>query len=423
MNKFNKFAAAAVAFALAAASTSCGAPEAITFGKSSQTALTVDGYDVPAGVFIFNEIYAYNSARYELYSKNGQMPSMDDVENATFESKGALEWIQDKATEACREFVANEKEFEKIGGELSPEDLAEVKDVLAANISDTSYSANGVGEASLRKVIENSYKSDVVFKHYYGIDAEKGCSEDELKKYYQDKTTRVKYFTISLVDENGEQYGPDEKRILNKMADEYVNDINSQTSNEKKLKKIEECEEKYKEYVDKRAAEAAEKAAKEAGETVTTTTTTTTTAPSGTTTTTTVDPFAKEVLVTKYTTTVAEENDDATATTTTLSAEQEAAKKSQQDYNDYLFNKLSDYKAEKYKYDDDTIYVVIKADIKERMTEDDLWSKNAIDSLLSERYYKDFQDMMKGIAEGLSVKRNNTAYSRYSPFKLELKSE
>ena len=68
MNKFNKFAAAAAAFALAAASSSCGAPEAITFGKSSQTALTVDGYEVPAGVFIYNEIYAYRYKKIHLNS-------------------------------------------------------------------------------------------------------------------------------------------------------------------------------------------------------------------------------------------------------------------------------------------------------------------------------------------------------------------
>jgi hypothetical protein len=424
MNKFNKFAAAAAAFALAAASSSCGAPEAITFGKSSQTALTVDGYEVPAGVFIYNEIYAYNTAQYELYSKNGQMPSLEDVKNATFESKGAVEWIQDQATQACKDFVANEKEFEKIGGELSSDDLAEVKNIVAANSASKMYSANGVGEESLRKIIENSYKSEAIFEHYYGIDAEKGCSEDDLKKYYQDKTTRVKYFTISLLDDTGEEYDADEKRTLNKMADEYVKDINSESTNAKKLQKIDECEEEYNKYVEKRSAEAAEKAAKEAGETVTTTTTTTTTAASNeTTTTTTTDPYANEVLVTKYTTTVAEENNDSNTTTTTLSADQEAAKKSQQDYNDYIFSKLTDYKAEKYQYDDNTIYIVIKADIKERMTDDDLWNEDNINSLLSERYYKDFQDMMKGIAEGFAVKKNNTAYSRYSPFKLNYDTE
>ena len=57
------------------------------------------------------------------------------------------------------------------------------------------------------------------------------------------------------------------------------------------------------------------------------------------------------------------------------------------------------------------------------MTEDDLWSKENIDSLISERYYSDFQDMMKKIAEGYSIKKNNSAYKRYSPFSLELETK
>ena len=424
MNKFNKFAAAAAAFALAAATTSCGAPEAITFGKGSQTALTVDGYDVPAGVFIYNEMYAYNTAKYELYAKNGTMPTLDDVKNATIKSMDASEWIQDQATEACRNYVANEKEFEKIGGELSAEDKAKVKDILASSASDTSLSENGVGEESIRKIVENSYKADAVFEHYYGLGAEKGCSEDELKEYYQDKTTRVKYFAISFLDENGEKYGADETRKLNNMIDDYVKEINAEATNEKKLKKIDECEEEYNEYVEKRTQEAAEKAAKEAGQTVsTTTTTTTTTDKNETTTTTTTDPYANEVTITKYTTTTVDPEADSETTTTTTTPEQAAAQKAQKDYNEYVFNDLDYYKAVKYQYDDDTVYIVIRADIKERMTEDDLWSKENIDSLISERYYSDFQDMMKKIAEGYSIKKNNSAYKRYSPLSLELETK
>ena len=107
MNKFNKFAAAAAAFALAVTSAGCGAPEAITIGKGTQTALTIDGYEVPAGVFIYNEITAYNNAAYELYAKNNTEPSLEDVKNATIEDMSATEWIQNKAVEACKDFVAN----------------------------------------------------------------------------------------------------------------------------------------------------------------------------------------------------------------------------------------------------------------------------------------------------------------------------
>lgn len=421
MNKFNKFAAAAAAFALAVTSAGCGAPEAITIGKGTQTALTIDGYDIPAGVFIYNEITAYNNAAYELYTKNNTEPSLEDVKNATIEDMSATDWIQNKAVEACKDFVANEKEFEKIGETLSAEELDNIKKLVSSNSSNEMFTENGIGEESLRKIIENSYKQEAIFKHYYGIGGEKGCTEDELKEYFQDKTTRLKYFTINLLDQNGEKYSDEEIRTLNKMADQYVKDINAEKTDKAKLAKIDECEEEYNEYAAKLAEEAAKKAAEEAGETYTTTTTTTTTAAKdATTTTTTTDPYEKEITMTKYTTTTA---DESAPVTTTASAEAEASLKAFRDYNTYIFDKLDCYKAEKYQYDENTIYVIIKADIKERMTEDDLWSEENVEALISERYYSEFTDMMKSIAEGYDSNRNSSAFRKFSPFKLKLETE
>lgn len=418
MNKFNKFAAAAAAFALAAASASCSSPEALTIGKGTQTALTVDGYEVPAGVFIYNELYAYNTAAYELYGQNGKMPTVDEVKDHQFESMDATDWIQDKATEQCLDFVANEKEFEKIGGELTQEELDEIKEFVSANSSQAMFADNGVGAESLTKIMSNNYKREAIFKHYYGIDAEKGCSEDELKEYFQDKTTRIKYFSVSMTDENGEAFGADEKRRLNNMVDDYVKEINAESSNAAKLKKIDECKKEYNEYVEKRNAEAAEKAAKEAGVTTTTTTIATTTA--GSTTTTTTDPYANEVTVTKRTTTTVDPNVTADVTTTTASEEAKASQKAYEDYNDYVFDKLGYYTAEKYQYDENTVYVIIKADIKDRMTSADLWNEDTIESLLNERYYSDFEDMMKDIVKGYVPEKNSSAYRKFTPFKLNL---
>ena len=203
------------------------------------------------------------------------------------------------------------------------------------------------------------------------------------------------------------------------MIDDYVKEINAEKTSDAKLKKIDECEDDYNKYVEKRKAEEEAKAAKEAG---VTTTTTTTTASTGTTTTTTTDPHANEVTVTKYTTTTADENASSETTTTTASAEQTAAEKAYKDYNDHIFA-MSYNKAEKYQYDENTVYIVIRADIKERMTAEDLWNDTTIDSLLSERYYKDFEDMMKDIVKGYDTKKNNSAYRRYTPFKLNLEAK
>ena len=124
--------------------------------------------------------------------------------------------------------------------------------------------------------------------------------------------------------------------------------------------------------------------------------------------------------MTKYTTTTA---DESAPVTTTASAEAEASLKAFRDYNTYIFDKLDCYKAEKYQYDENTIYVIIKADIKERMTEDDLWSEENVEALISERYYSEFTDMMKSIAEGYDSNRNSSAFRKFSPFKLKLETE
>lgn len=410
MNKFNRFAAAAAAFALASTAYGCSSPEAITFGKGTQTAITIDGYDVPAGVFVYNEIYAYNSAAYELYMKNGSYPTLDDVKNANIESVSSSDWIQNKAIEYCRDFVANEREFEKIGAQFSPEDVLEIEETLANNGSSALFNENGVGEESLRKIIENNYKQYYIFEHYYGLDAEKGCSEDELKEYYTDNNVRVKYFTVSMVDSDGEELSDSEKRKLNNLIDGYVREINAEKDDLKKMHKLSECEEKYNEYVRERDAddeEEAETTTTAASEETTTTTTTTTTS-----------PYDGEFIVTKYTTTEADDSDE---TTTTTAAEDDYTK-SLKKYNDYLFNELGVYKAEKYQYDEKTIYVVIKGDIVDRMTDDDLWSEDSVESLLAQRYYSDFEKMMKRLSESYEAEKNSAAFRKYSPFKLNLEN-
>ena len=299
-SKMRKFTAAAAAFALAATITSCSAPEAITFGKSSQTALTVDGYEIPAGIFVYNEIYAYNSAAYTLYAQNGTYPSQKDVESAKIENTDAAEWIQNQATDFCKDFVVTEREFAQIGDTLTEEEVQLVKDNLDSNENKEVFTENGVGKDSLKAIIENSYKQKHVFDHYFGLDSEFGCTEDELKEYFKDRTVRVNYFSISLKDSDGEDLDADTKHELDNKIKNYLREINEEPDDLAKMQKLNECRDDYQEFV----AELKAKAEEESGETTTTTTTTTTTSDSAETTTTTTDPYANEVTVTKYTTTI-----------------------------------------------------------------------------------------------------------------------
>lgn len=417
MKKFNKFAAAAAAFALAVSSAGCSAPSAVTIGSGTKTALTIDGYEVPAGVFIYSELNAYSSAAYTIAMNNGMSsyPSTDEVKKARLENMEAADWIQNKATEDCADYVSVEKEFDKIGEQLTVDELSEVDDTFEQFKENELITKNGIGEDSLMSVIKNQYKQQHLFKHYYGIDSEYGCSEDELKQYFTDNTARVKYFTISLTDENGDALGADEQRDLENLASDYADEINSAASDEGKMAKFDEVQQEYADY------QAAQTTTSEGETTVTTTVATTSAGETETTTTT--DPYANEVTLVKATTTTTSAGETTAAVTSTTSAEQAASEKAQKDYNDYVFNTLGTYKAEVYKYDENTLYVIIKGDLSVRMTDDDLWSEDSVERLLSERYWNDFTDMMDKISSGYKIEKNKRAYRRYDPFKLTLEPE
>lgn len=421
MRKFTKFAAAAAAFTLAAMSVGCSAPGAVTIGSSTKTALTVDGYDVRAGIFIYNEIYAYDEASYKIYEKEGTYPSLSDVENSRIDDLDSSDWIQDKATEYCRQFVAVEREFEKVNGELSAEDVASASESAASAKEDDVLKDNGVGEQSIKDMYLNNLKQKFLFDYYYGIDKEYGCSEQDLKDYYKENTARVKYMSVSLTDSEGNKLEGDELREVDKRIEGYVKQINSVTDDEGKLLEFNKVKKDYEDYLAKQQEEAAAETADGSTDTEVTTTSVSETSDedeTATTTTTTTDPYENEVTLAKQTTTVAPIGEAVEVTT-----EESEASKSSKAFNDKVFNDLENYKAERYDYDSGTAYIVIKGDIEKRMTSDDLWSDEVKENTLTKRYAQDFQDMMKSLADSLSLSKNNKAYKRYAPFKLDLDTQ
>ena len=63
--------------------------------------------------------------------------------------------------------------------------------------------------------------------------------------------------------------------------------------------------------------------------------------------------------------------------------------------------------------DEECYYVVVKMDIEDRMTDDDLWTSSAIESVRQEMYYDKFLEKLDKIAKDLPVTRNESAFRRY----------
>ena len=405
MNRIKKIAAALTSFSVAATMASCSSP---AIGSGSANAVKIDDYQVRAGIFIFYTLTSY----YEATEIVGSDATAEEIEDAHIDNLEAAEWIQNKATEYCAEYVAVEKEFDKIGAELTSEELDTIESSVEQYAGMDIYVENGIGEESVRDIMTNEYKRQHVFDYYYGFDGEWGMSEDELKDYFDDNFARVKYVTLSYLDADGNELDDSGKKEIREMAEDYADRVNSKSDDMDKLFEMNEVKDDYNDYVAEQSAASSEDTS------TTTTTTTTTTSSSETTTTTTTNPYANELLLQKQTTTTPDEDSEAVTTTTT---EPSATQKSQENLNKFVFNELDELN-KAVVFDDeenDAIYVVIRADLRERMTEDDYWSEDYIEALQSMNFEEDFMDYIEGIADSYVTERNKSAYRRYSPFKLD----
>lgn len=407
MKSLKKIAAGLSAFAVAAGSFGCTP----SVGSGSQTALTADGYEVKSGIFIYYTMQAYDEAVSVISEKNeGATPTLKEVKNAYIDEVESSDWIQDKAADYCKAFAAVKKEYDNIGGQLSAEDKEEAAQMAEYYFNgDERNSLNGISLDSMKEIAENSYKEEQIFQHYYGFEGEKGCSETELKDYFDENFARVEYVTISLKDPEGNALSEDDARKVRKMAEDYAAQVNKKTKAQDKMFEMDTVKKQYDEYVAAQTTTSPEEALLPE---------TTTTTAAETTETTTTNPHENEMLLQRNTTTTASTEENSDTTETEAAPTDENLSK----FKDYVFNELPMDTAKVYDYSEDTIYVVIRSDLRERLTEDDLWNETYITNLQQMRYYNDFVKFMEDIADGMTIDKNKSAFRRYAPFKLVLET-
>ena len=238
MKIVKKLTAAAAAVCLAA-TTSCSA----AIGQGTQNALSVDGYDIGAGMLVYYTIQAYDNAVSLLSDQNSDTPTVKDVKNSKLDEKDAVDWIQDKATDECITYAAVQKKFAEIGGELTADQKTEAHQIAEYYYNmDSRAERNGVSLETFNKIAEASYEQDELFLHYYGIDAEKGCSEEDLKDYFDDNFARCKYIIISKTNSLGEAMSEDELRDIRKKAEDYARQINKKSGEMNRMWEMDECD-------------------------------------------------------------------------------------------------------------------------------------------------------------------------------------
>ncbi|MCI5911091.1 MAG: hypothetical protein PUB76_09440 [Oscillospiraceae bacterium] len=402
----------------------------------------------------------------------------------TGESVGTEKWIQNKATELCQQYVAISKKFDELNLELSAEDQESIKTYVANYVGyyGTAIEKAGVSEDSIKAVITSSFKNSEIFKYYYGVDGEKGIDESEYYDFYKDNNARVRILTFSKKDGSGDALKDSALSDFEDMIDGYYDKISKCKTEDEKESMMDEVESEYEEYSSEQA-ELATAETDEDGNPVTEATTEEDTTEEDTTedtsedvtdtteaesaednsnaedtskedvseenstsedtsadedtssedasdeedttadessteeeTTTTTAPFANEQVIAKSTTTTDIEGNTPDEDDITYSPSK-SVQQALFDEGNKNYIKNGELKLIN---DDETEYIILRRDIEERMTDSDLWTDDAINTVASDIYGDQYQDELKEWADSYDTDKNNSAYKRYDVFEIDL---
>ncbi len=312
------------------------------------------------------------------------------------------------------------------------------------------FEGNGIGKESLEEVITMSFKTEAVFNSFYGEGGSEGVTDDQLKDFYVDNHMRAKYIAMDLHDAEGNDLDDAAKKEITDMADDFLKRAKEagKESEQAMLDEFTAMQSEYDEYVSSKAKEAVgdenstEPTTEAATESTTETSAETTAVSSNsnsdaeTPTDVTSESAGREGEVTE--TTAPESNEEATTTTTnpyanetiinivTTAQNSDSSEENKPTYTpsekcyNWLLNDAK-YGVPEIIEDEseETLYLIVKLDINNRINADDLWSENNVEGVRSSMFSEDFQKMLDEWASAYKIEKNEKAYKRYDPFDIK----
>ncbi len=237
MSILRKASAGVVCTAMALSLASCSLG-----GADTSYGAIIDGYKVPAGVFISMQMNAYSEAQsYTEPAAEGAETTVTTTAAAdpsvttaattttpfsdkTIEGKSVREWINDEATVEMQKYVAIESKFDELGLAFTDNEPEKVNVYLESlwEYYGAMYEDMGISRDSLNLVTLNSEKKNAVFNYYYGVGGEKEITEAEIKQYLSENNARINYIEIELKDSEGNLLKSEGKEEMNKKAEDFI---------------------------------------------------------------------------------------------------------------------------------------------------------------------------------------------------------
>lgn len=191
MSKIKKIAALSVASIMAVSMAGC---------TDMSKIMTVDDVDVNAGIYINYMLSQYTEQMYSLYYSGKTSDFMNqDIENDEGETVKLKDYLPDYAYEQTLDLVAVNKQFEKLGLELSEDESKQVNDAVKnymESMTEEYLSEQGISKDSVTKYFTAEKQKQLIFNYYYGKDGEKAVKNDDIEKFLKEEYLRYKIISI-----------------------------------------------------------------------------------------------------------------------------------------------------------------------------------------------------------------------------------
>lgn len=212
MNIMKKIVALLLVAAMCISFTACG---------DDGIAMEINGEEIPAGVYILQQISALNSA-----TQSEEFDStLKDIWDNELEGKSLAEWVKDEAMKDMQIYGQVEKMFDEYGLTLSEDDLnaiAYTVETYWPNYEST-YQKVGISKSSYELYETNNYKYQKLFLYYYGENGTEPVSDDELKEYYSTDFAQFQMIAFSTLNrETYEEMESADKAKVKATAQSYL---------------------------------------------------------------------------------------------------------------------------------------------------------------------------------------------------------
>ena len=184
--------------------------------------MTVEGEDIPAGLYLMYQYQAYSGAKSKLEDKSAK------VLKSEIEGVKAEEWIHNETVASAKRYVWVEKAFAEAGLTFTEEEQASIDsqlDTIWAN-NEALLAANGIGRENYRRFYECEAKYEKLLAEYQDGESDK-ITDAEAKKYMDETYSRIQTLVLPTTDADSAAL-PDEKlEELNALAAQLADDLNA----------------------------------------------------------------------------------------------------------------------------------------------------------------------------------------------------